>query len=130
MSHTHVHMRRFSQIRRSWKRPAGLLPPSELFNKMPSKIGLRVALGVSGHNIPAMTVGQGMRPALLGIALGGIGASWLSRYLRALLFGVRPFDMATYFAVAALLLAMALLACYLLGRRAMCTDPAVALRIE
>jgi putative ABC transport system permease protein len=95
-----------------------------------AEIGLRVALGASGRDILAMTIGHGMRPALLGIVLGAIGASWLSRYITALLFGVRPFDLATYRAVAALLLATALLACYLPGRRAMRTDPAVALRIE
>jgi putative ABC transport system permease protein len=95
-----------------------------------SEIGLRVALGASGPNILGMTIGQGMRPALLGIALGALGASWLSRYMMALLFGIKPFDLPTYLAVAALLLATALLACYLPGRRAMLIDPAVALRIE
>jgi predicted permease len=95
-----------------------------------SEIGLRVALGASGRNILGMTIGQGMRPAILGIALGAIGASWLSRYMAALLFGIKPFDLLTYFAVAILLLATALLACYLPGRRAMRIDPAVSLRIE
>jgi putative ABC transport system permease protein len=59
-----------------------------------------------------------------------VGAWWLSRYFTALLFGIKPFDALTYFAVAALLLATALGACYLPGRRAMRIDPAVALRIE
>jgi len=95
-----------------------------------SEIGLRVALGASRRNILSMTISQGMRPALLGMVLGAIGASWLSRYVAVLLFGIKPFDLLTYFAVAALLLATALLACYLPGRRAMRTDPAVALRIE
>ena len=54
----------------------------------------------------------------------------MSRYFATLLFGVKPFDVLTYAAVAALLLATALLACYLPGRRAMRVDPAVALRIE
>ncbi len=95
-----------------------------------SEIGLRVALGASRRDILSLTVGQGIRPALLGIAIGAIGAMWLSRYLATLLFGVQPFDTLTYLAVAALLLATALAACYLPGRRAMLTDPAVALRIE
>jgi putative ABC transport system permease protein len=59
-----------------------------------------------------------------------MGAWWLSRYFTALLFGIKPFDVPTYLAVAALLLATALVACYLPGRRAMRIDPAVALRIE
>jgi putative ABC transport system permease protein len=95
-----------------------------------SEIGLRVALGASGANILRMTIGQGLRPALLGIVLGAVGAWWLSRYVATLLFGVKPFDEVTYAAVAALLLVTAVAACYLPGRRAMHTDPAVALRIE
>ena len=95
-----------------------------------SEIGLRVALGANSRSILRMAIGQGMRPALLGIALGAVGAWWLSRYFATLLFGVKPFDILTYAAVAALLLATALLACYLPGRRAMRIDPAVALRIE
>jgi hypothetical protein len=67
---------------------------------------------------------------LVGLGLGAVGAWWLSRYFTALLFGIKPFDALTYFAVAALLLATALGACYLPGRRAMRIDPAVALRIE
>jgi putative ABC transport system permease protein len=95
-----------------------------------SEIGLRVALGASGRSILRMTVGQGMRPVFAGLALGAVGASWLSRYFATLLFGIKPLDVPTYFAVAALLLATALLACYLPGRRAMRIDPAAALRIE
>jgi putative ABC transport system permease protein len=95
-----------------------------------SEIGLRVALGASTGSILRMTIGQGMQPALVGIVLGGIGAAWLARYFTSLLFGVKPFDLLTYAAVAALLLGTALVACYLPGRRAMTTDPSVALRIE
>ncbi len=95
-----------------------------------SEIGLRVALGASRQSILWMTVRDGMRPALVGMLLGATGAWWLSRYTAALLFGIQPFDMLTYSAVAALLLTTALLACWLPGRRAMRTDPAVALRTE
>jgi putative ABC transport system permease protein len=95
-----------------------------------SEIGLRMALGASASSIMRMTMLQGMRPALLGIGLGAVGAWWLSGYLATLLFDVKPFDFLTYAAVAALLLATALTACYLPGRRAMRIDPAVALRIE
>jgi len=95
-----------------------------------SEIGLRVALGASTGSILRMTIGQGMQPALVGIVLGGVGATWLSQYFASLLFGVKPFDVLTYAAVAALLLATALVACYLPGRRATAIDPSVALRIE
>jgi putative ABC transport system permease protein len=94
------------------------------------EIGLRVALGASRGDVLRMTIVQGMRPAMAGIALGAAGAWWLSRYLTTLLFGIRPFDLSTYLAVAALLGATALLACYIPGRRAMRIDPAVALRVE
>jgi putative ABC transport system permease protein len=94
------------------------------------EIGLRMALGASRGNILRMTLGQGLRPALVGIALGAIGAAWLSRYMTALLFGVKPFDFQTYAAVSALLMITAVVACYLPCRRAMRTDPAIALRAE
>ena len=95
-----------------------------------SEIGLRMALGASSGNIVRMTIGQGLRPAVLGIALGAIGAWWLSRYVATLLFGVKPFDTWTYAAVVALLLMTAAVACYLPCRRAMRTDPVEALRTE
>lgn len=103
---------------------------SYTISRRTSEIGLRVALGASSRSILGMTVSQGMRPAFVGIALGAVGAWWLSRYFATLLFGIKPFDLLTYAAAAALLLATALLACYVPGRRAMRTDPAVALRIE
>jgi putative ABC transport system permease protein len=99
-------------------------------NRRTAEIGLRVALGASRSNVLGIVLSQGMRPALAGILLGALGAWWLSRYLEALLFGIKPFDVFTYVTVAALLLATALLACLLPGRRAMRIDPAVALRTE
>jgi putative ABC transport system permease protein len=95
-----------------------------------SEIGLRIALGASRANILRMTFSQGLRPALLGIVLGAAGAGWLSRYMTTLLFGVKPFDALTYAAVVAVIILTAAVACYLPSRRAMRTDPAIALRIE
>lgn len=63
-----------------------------------SEIGLRMALGANAGSILRMTIGQGMRPALIGI--GALGAWWLTRYLTTLLFDVKPFDFVTYAAVA------------------------------
>jgi putative ABC transport system permease protein len=99
-------------------------------NRRTAEIGLRVALGASRTNVFGIVLSQGMRPALVGMLLGALGAWWLSRYLETLLFGIKPFDVFTYVTVAALLLAIALIACVLPGRRAMRIDPAVALRIE
>ncbi len=95
-----------------------------------SEIGLRVALGATRNSILRMAVVQGLRPVLAGIALGAIGAAWLSRFLVSLLYGVRPFDALTYAAVAALVFLTAVAACCVPGWRAMHTDPAVALRGE
>jgi putative ABC transport system permease protein len=99
-------------------------------NRRTAEIGLRVALGASRTNILGIALRQGMRPALVGMLLGALGAWWLSRYLEALLFDIKPFDIFTYVTVAALLLATALIACILPGRRAMRIDPAVALRTD
>jgi putative ABC transport system permease protein len=95
-----------------------------------SEIGLRMALGASRSNILRMTLGQALRPALMGVVLGAIGARWLSRYMAALLFGVKPFDALTYAAVVVLHIMTAAVACYLPCRHAMRTDPTTALRIE
>jgi putative ABC transport system permease protein len=89
-----------------------------------------MALGANEASILRITVGQGLMPALVGIAIGGAIAAWLSRYLEPLLFGVQPFDLSTYAAVSALLLVTAALACLVPGRRAIRTDPAIALRLE
>jgi putative ABC transport system permease protein len=95
-----------------------------------AEIGLRMALGASEWGILKMIVAQGLLPVLLGIALGGIIACWLSRYLKSLLFGVQPIDLFTYAAVSALLLVAAALACFVPGHRATRTDPTIALRLE
>jgi putative ABC transport system permease protein len=95
-----------------------------------AEIGLRMALGASEWEILKMIVAQGFLPALLGIAVGGAIACWLSRYLKSLLFHVQPIDLLTYAAVSALLLLTAALACVVPCHRAMRTDPAIALRLE
>ena len=68
--------------------------------------------------------------ALGPVTIGGAVAYALSGFLKSLLFGVRPFDLITYAAVLALLLAMAALASWAPARRAARTDPAIALRLE
>jgi putative ABC transport system permease protein len=95
-----------------------------------AEIGLRMALGASEWDILKMIVVQGLLPALMGITIGAAIACWLSRYLKSLLFGVQPIDLLTYAAVSVLLLLTAALACFVPGRRAMRTDPAIALRLE
>ena len=77
-----------------------------------------------------MIVGQGLRLALIGVAIGIAGALALTRFLSSLLYGVRPTDPLTFIAVSQVLIVVALAACYIPARRAAKVDPMVALRHE
>jgi putative ABC transport system permease protein len=95
-----------------------------------NEIGIRMALGAQPRDIWRLIVGSGARLALAGIAIGLAGALALTRLLSSLLFEVRATDPITFAAVALLLAAVALLACYVPARRAMRADPMFALRYE
>ena len=77
-----------------------------------------------------MIVGQAAALAAVGIATGAVGAFFLTRLMRGLLFDVEPHDPMTFVVVATLLASIALIASYLPGRRATRVDPVVALRAE
>ncbi|HWZ30205.1 MAG TPA: ABC transporter permease [Bryobacteraceae bacterium] len=94
------------------------------------ELGLRIALGASRRDILGMVIVQGMTLVIAGIAVGAGAAYGLSRYLTTLLFQIKPADPLTYGALALLLSAIALAACYLPARRATRVDPMVALRYE
>ena len=92
------------------------------------ELAIRQALGAGRSTILALVLGQGLRTAGVGIAVGAVLASLLTRYLTSLLFGVEPLDAGVFAAVVALLLAVSAAACYAPARRAMRVDPAMVLR--
>jgi len=92
------------------------------------EIGMRMALGAQWQDIVRLIVGQGVRLALVGIAIGIATAFALTRLMKSLLFGVSTTDPLTFIAVSILLIVVAVAACYIPARRAMRVDPMVALR--
>lgn len=103
---------------------------SYMVNERAHEIGLRLALGAQPANVMRMVLRQGLGLAVTGSVLGLAGALIVSRLMAGLLYGVRPTDPLTFTSVAALLIGVALLACYLPARRATKVDPIVALRDE
>jgi putative ABC transport system permease protein len=94
------------------------------------EIGVRVAMGARSRDVLTMILSQGIRTIVIGLAIGLAGSFALTRTLSSLLFGVTATDPLTFAAVIALLIATALLACYIPARRATKVDPMVALRYE
>ena len=94
------------------------------------EFGVRLALGAQPRSIFGLILKRGMSLALLGVAIGLAGAFALTRLMTSLLFGISASDPLTYAAVAGLLLAIALIACFIPGRRAMKVHPMTALRYE
>jgi putative ABC transport system permease protein len=94
------------------------------------EIGIRIALGAERKKVFGMVLGQGAKLTLLGIGIGLLVALGVTRWMTSFLYEVQPADPLTFAGVSVLLVGVALLACYLPARRAMKTDPIIALRHE
>jgi putative ABC transport system permease protein len=99
-------------------------------NQRTREIGVRVALGASPRAIGKLVLGSGLTLALCGVVLGTLGAAATTRLLAGLLYGVRPVDPLTFAAIAALVAAIAVVACYMPARRALRISPTEALRAD
>ena len=99
-------------------------------NQRRHEIGIRLALGAQARDILRLVVGQGLKLALIGIAISLIGAFLLTRVISSLLYGVSATDPLTFVSIALLLMLVALLSSFLPARRATRVDPMIALRSE
>ncbi len=103
---------------------------SYLVGQRTHEIGVRMALGAQHRDVMRLVIGQGARMALIGVAVGIAAALGLTRLMSNQLFGISAHDPLTFAGVAALLIVVAVAACYIPARRAMRVDPMIALRHE
>jgi len=94
------------------------------------ELGIRMALGAQKRHLVELVLVQGVLLSLAGVALGVAGAFAVTRYMASMLYEVRPNDLATFVAVSALLIFVALAACGIPALRTMRVDPLLAIRSE
>jgi predicted permease len=100
------------------------------FSQRTHEVGIRIALGAQRTDILRMALSEGMRVVAIGLATGLAGAAIMTRVFSSMLFGVAPSDPVSFAAAAAILAAVALMACYIPAQRATQVDPLTALREE
>jgi ABC-type antimicrobial peptide transport system permease subunit len=103
---------------------------SYLVGQQTREIGIRIALGAQRGDVMRLVLGDGVKMALTGVAVGLAAAVGLTRLMTSVLFGVSATDPLTFGGVALLLALVALAAAYIPARRATRVDPLVALRYE
>jgi ABC-type antimicrobial peptide transport system permease subunit len=103
---------------------------SYLVSQRIPEFGLRLALGAPPRDVLGMVLAQAARLALTGAVVGVTVALALARVLRSLIYNVSPADPVTFISVGVMVIAIALLACYLPARRAANANPMNALRAE
>jgi len=94
------------------------------------EIGIRMALGATPAQVLRMVVGDGLKPIILGVAIGLAAAVALSRVVASLIYGVRPTDPLTFSVVALLLIVVGVLASIIPAYRATRVEPIRILREE
>jgi ABC-type antimicrobial peptide transport system permease subunit len=97
-------------------------------NQRTQEIGIRMALGANRSAVLKMVLRQGLTLVLLGLAGGTVGALFLVRLMKEVLYGISPTDPLTFIAVTLLLLCVAVIACAIPARRATTVNPIAALR--
>jgi putative ABC transport system permease protein len=100
------------------------------FSRRTNEIGIRIAMGAQRMDILKIAFAEGALLVAFGVLVGLLGSFALTRFLQSMLFDVKATDPVTYAALAALLAAVALFACFIPARRATRVDPLIALRHE
>jgi putative ABC transport system permease protein len=95
-----------------------------------TEIGIRMSLGATSGRVQRMILGEGGALLVAGLVLGVAGALLATRSIRGLLFGVAPHDAGTFVAVAVLMAAIGLVACWIPALRAARIDPAITMRAQ
>jgi putative ABC transport system permease protein len=101
-----------------------------LVTQRTGEIGIRIALGAQRDHVLRLMLIDGLRPALVGLALGLAASALVVRQIRSMLYETSPLDAPVFAVVAAILLAVAVLACMMPAWRASRLDPMQALRTE